>query len=454
MNSISLQSCADELQGQLVGDDVDLSSFSTDTRTLQDGDTFIALKGPNHDAHDHLKLAIERGAAALIVERATDCEIPQLVVQDTRLALGKLARLWSQSFQIPVVAVTGSNGKTTVKEMVASILRQLGPVLSTEGNLNNDIGVPLTLLRMRSEHRYAVIEMGANHVGEIRYLSGLAMPDVAVVTNVSAAHLEGFGSLERIVEAKSEIFSGVSKHGTAVINADDKSCSHMLSAAAHCRTITFGRAQSSTVRCGEINGVFTVKAQGTTLQPALSVLGVHNQLNATAAVAVATCLDVQIDTIIKGLEEMKPVGGRLQKSTSQSGAVVIDDTYNANPASMRAAIKVLAEYPGTRICILGDMKELGDDEIDLHAEIGVFAKQVGIDKLYAVGPLAAHAAHAFGVSAMSFASKQKLLEEIGSHPQKRVTYLVKGSRSSRMEDVVKELLVMDANNVTEEPTLS
>lgn len=454
MSSLSLQNCEQSLGGQLHGDDVLLSSFSTDTRSLDAGDTFIALSGPNHDAHDYVSAAEKAGANALIVERKVDSELPQLVVPDARIALGALAQLWCELHQVPVVAITGSNGKTTVKEMVATILRQLGPVLATEGNLNNDVGVPLTLLKLRDRHQYAVVEMGANHVGEIGYLSGLAKPDVASITNVSSAHLEGFGSLERIAMAKSEIFSGMAKDAMAVINIDDRFAKQMSEAASHCRRVTFGHAEEASFRCGTIKNKFTIRSHFGTLQPALALLGEHNRMNATAAAAIVSCLDVQIETIKAGLESMVAVPGRLQRRVSKAGATVIDDTYNANPASTKAAIKVLAEQTGEKVLVLGDMRELGDDEINLHAAIGNYAREAGIKRLYAVGGLAAHAAHAFGESGMSFTDKDQLLKELSNHHHRSTTFLIKGSRGSHMEEVVDGLMTMRGNGTPSKATLS
>lgn len=454
MSSLSLQNCAQSLGGELHGEDVLMSSFSTDTRTLIAGNTFIALSGPNHDAHDHVPAAVSAGANALIVERRVDSDLPQLVVSNARLALGTLSRLWCELHQVPVVAITGSNGKTTVKEMVATILRQLGPVLATKGNLNNEVGVPLTLLQLRDEHQYAVIEMGANHVGEIAYLSSIAKPDVATITNVSSAHLEGFGSINQIATAKSEIFSGMSPGSMAVINLDDQFSEQMSEAASHCRRVTFGRSEGADFRCGTIKNKFTMRSHFGTLQPALALLGEHNRINATAAAAIVSCLDVQVETIKAGLEAMVAVPGRLQRRTSKAGAVVIDDTYNANPASTKAAIKVLAEQPGEKVLVLGDMRELGDDEISLHADIGNAAREAGVGRLYAVGSLAAHAAHAFGESGMSFSDKDQLLNELANHHHRSTTFLIKGSRGSRMEEIVDGLMTMRGNGAHSEVTLS
>ncbi|MBX2824296.1 MAG: UDP-N-acetylmuramoyl-tripeptide--D-alanyl-D-alanine ligase [Gammaproteobacteria bacterium] len=454
MSSLSLQAIATPLGGVLRGEDATLSSFSTDTRKLNAGDTFIALSGPNHDAHDYVNKAADAGANALIVERLVESDLPQVVVPDARLALGTLARLWTELHQVPIVAVTGSNGKTTVKEMIAAILRQLGPVLATEGNLNNEIGLPLTLLALRDHHQYVVVEMGANHVGEIGYLSRIAKPDVAVITNISGAHLEGFGSIERIAGAKSEIYQGMNAHGTAIVNIDDAFFEQMKNASAHCQQLTFGRSEMADFRCGLVRNQFTIRSRYGNLQPDLNLLGEHNRLNASAAAAAASALDIQTETILAGLASVKPVAGRLQRRTSKAGALVIDDTYNANPASARAAIRVLSEQSGQRVLVLGDMRELGDDEINLHAEVGNFARECGIQQLYTVGVLAAHAAHAFGESGRSFSAKEDLLQELARHHHRSTTFLIKGSRGSRMEDIVDGLLSMRGNGTAQEASLT
>lgn len=444
---LALTDCVAPLAGKLLGDDenVYVRSVSTDTRTLEAGDTFIALAGPNHDAHEHCSRAEEEGAVALIVERKVESDLPQLVVGDCRLALGKLARLWVSQFQVPIIAVTGSNGKTTVKEMINAILSQLGPVLATEGNLNNEIGLPLTLLKLQPEHQYAVVEMGANHVGEIGYLSNLAKPDVAVITNISSAHLEGFGSVDAIATAKSEIFQGVGSDGHAVIYQEDKYYKKMCDAASHCQVVPFGMESGVEVRGGFINGQYTIKLRNNTIQPELQLLGDHNRLNAVAAAAAAVCVDIQSDTICKGLESMHAVPGRLQKKTTKAGAVIIDDTYNANPASVKAAIKVLSEQKGTLVLVIGDMRELGEKEVELHEDIGNLARESGIHSLYAVGSLAAHAARTFGPGGFSFDEKQSLIDSLAELHPRSTTFMVKGSRGARMEEIVSGLMTMRGN---------
>ena len=455
--SLLLADCAEATGGSLHNAGTrpcSLSAFSTDTRTINAGDAFIALTGPNHDGHLHCDTAKEAGAVALVVNHKVDCDLPQLIVPDTRIALGIIARLWCVEHQVPMVAITGSNGKTTVKEMIAAILGELGEVLATQGNLNNDIGVPLTLLRLNPQHCYAVIEMGANHPGEIGYLSKLALPDIAVITNISSAHLEGFGSLENTAAAKSEIFRGVDSSGVAILNADDTFIDVMKEASSHCRQVTVGMLPGADIRGGFIKGRFTINLKGRTIQPDLQLLGQHNRFNAVIAAAVAFSFDVSPDTICRGLESMEAVPGRLQKQICPNGAVIINDTYNANPASTKAALDVLAEYDGKRVFVFGDMKELGDDAIALHADIGNYARKVGIRHFYSVGSLAAHAANAFGESGTSCLTKDDLLDQLTTHADESAVFLVKGSRGAQMEDVVNGLMALDDKDTTAEVTLS
>lgn len=455
MTSLTLAQVAADLSGELIGDAEhcareNLTSVSTDTRTIKKGATFVALTGPNHDGHEHIASAVEKGANALVVSRKVSASVPQIVVADTLLALGALAKLWVSIVQVPIIAITGSNGKTTVKEMVKSILAELGPVLATRGNLNNEIGAPLTLLKIREEHRYAVIEMGANHKGEIGYLSNLAEPHVALVNNVSSAHLEGFGSVQDVADAKSEIYAGVSSHGFAVINIDDPYADVMHKAANHCSRINYSSKQSAQIFGQFEEGLFKVKTPSFTVELDLPLLGAHNRQNALAAIAICSCLDVSANAIRAGLEKVQPVPGRLQRQTGSLGVTLIDDSYNANPASARAAIDVLAEQSGLRVFVLGDMLELGALSERLHAELGDRAREKGIDLFYTVGPLAAHAAHAFGESGVSFHKKSQLIDELKKLRSSTTTILIKGSRGSRMEEVVQALLVKPKNGSNSE----
>ncbi len=438
MSGFVLSDCQEPLDGQLFGDDPRLTGFSIDTRTLQAEDLYIAISGERFDGHDFCQQAVDKGACALLLDRQVDIDIPQLVVSDTRIALGQLAKLWARSFQLPTVAITGSNGKTTVKEMIASILSQLGPVLSTKGNLNNEIGVPLTLLRMRPHHQYAVIEMGASAPGEILKLSKLVEADVALVNNVGTAHLEGFGSEADVANAKSEIFAGLSEDGWAVINTNDKYADVMRAAASHCHAQEFGTGCDVCVELLDSEEL-SMRCGNKTLSPRFSLLGQHNRMNAAAATAVAQCLDVQAVAVMAGLANVRAVPGRLQRRPAIHGATIIDDSYNANPNSAKAAIDVLAALSGRRILVLGDMAELGDEAAELHAAIGTYAKEAGIDQMLTVGELSAAAANSFG-SGEHFDSQQALVEKLGQLLDRNTVLLVKGSRGSKMEKIVGPLL--------------
>lgn len=438
MLRMMLSDCQSCLDGELFGDDVQLSGFSINTRTLQPGDLYIAIQGDRFDGHEYCREAENKGAIGLLVHSEVDSDLPQLRVQDTRVALGLLGKMWADQFQVPTVAVTGSNGKTTVKEMVAAILGQLGPVLATAGNYNNDIGVPLTLLRLRPHHRYAVIEIGANHAGEVGMLSRLVQPDVALINNVGEAHLEGFGSIEAVASAKSELFEGLSADGWAVVNADDRFADQMREAASHAHLCEFGSGKDAAVRLLP-QPELKIGSGTKTLSPRFALLGRHNRLNAVAAAAVAQCMDVQPVAIMAGLAQIQPVAGRLNSNPGLNRSILIDDSYNANPVSVRAAIDVLAEFAGMRILVLGDLLELGPDEKTLHAELGIYAEQAGIDVLYTVGELSRYAARAFD-GAVHFDSQEQLIAQLQTMLTANTTVLVKGSRSSRMELVVHALI--------------
>jgi UDP-N-acetylmuramoyl-tripeptide--D-alanyl-D-alanine ligase len=431
------------LGAERSGADAEFHGVSTDTRTLAPGVLFVALRGPRFDGHDYVAAATTAGAAALLVEHAVDSPLPQLIVRDTRLALGRLAAAWRLHCNTPLAAITGSNGKTTVKEMSRAILAQTGAVLATEGNLNNDIGVPLTLLRLTPQQRHAVIEMGANNPGEIAYLSGLAQPDAAVITNAGPAHLAGFGSLEGVARAKGEIYSGLRDNGVAVINADDSFADLWRGMAGTQRQLCFGTAPEAIVTArwqaegsGSRLWLQTPAGEAELLLP---LPGRHNVMNALAASALALALEVGLNAICRGLESMQGVAGRLAPRRAFNGARLIDDSYNANPASMRAAINVLAAYPAPRILVLGDMGELGDAAVQLHRETGAYARAAGVDALYATGPLSAATAEGFGRGAEHFTDCAALAAALRQVLSADATVLVKGSRSARMERVVDAL---------------
>ncbi len=453
MAGMRLSTVADLLGGKLIGEDAEFHSVSADTRTLKKGDIFIALKGENFDGHEYIKAAADAGALGAMVSHFVETTIPLLVVADTRLSLGHLAGLWRARFPGPLVAITGSNGKTTVKEMIASILRQSGPVLATTGNLNNDIGVPLTLLRLRDEHEAAVIEMGASAGGEINYLAAIAEPSVAIITNAAPAHLKGFGSIEDVARAKGEIFEGLSEDGVAVINADDKFAPLWKELTGDRRSITFGlknradvTADTDTILCrveaGNFITTFSMRTPQGNTEIKLKLAGKHNVLNALAATAAALAAKATLNNVKLGLEELRPVAGRLQLKQGVNQACIIDDSYNANPASLNAAIEVLADLVGYKILVLGDMAELGADELPMHHQIGVFARACKIDALFGLGPLSQHAVAAFGAAAQHFTNHDELSSALSQYIaglQTPVTVLIKGSRSSRMERIVEAL---------------
>ena len=440
----SLSDCERTLGAELLGDDAEVRGASIDTRTLEPGALFVAVRGERFDGHDFATDAAARGAAGLVVERALDVALPQLVVPDAEAALGALARAWLARHQVPVVAITGSNGKTTTREIVARILERLGPVLATRGNLNNDFGVPLTLLRLGPEHRYAVIEMGASRAGDIERLCRICRPDVALVTNTSAAHLEGFGDLDGVARAKGEIYRALGPHGHAVVNLDDPRRAALLEAAAAAadgagaRVRGFGVAEGVDVR-GVPGPDLRIDTLGTTLSARFALVGDHNGMNALAAVAAVQCLDVQNEAIVAGLEAVRPFPGRLEEKPGLAGCRLVDDSYNANPASTRAAIDFLARLPGTRHLVLGDMLELGEDAVRAHGDAGRLARRRGIERLWTLGPGARAAAEAFGAGGAAFDDVAGLVRALAPGLDERGIVLVKGSRGSRMERVVEAL---------------
>lgn len=440
---IRLSEIAQATGGRVIGEDVLVQSVGTDSRKLEVGQLFIAIKGEHFDGHGYAESVLSQGAAAVLVSQ--DVEVaPAVLVEDTRLALGQLAAWWRARFSIPVAAITGSNGKTSVKEMLAAILRVAAgaddAVLATQGNLNNDIGLPLTLLQLREHHRYAVVEMGMNHFGEISYLTRIGRPDVALINNATSAHLGGLGSIEGVAQAKGEIFEGLADGGVAVINADDAYVGLWQSLAGQHSIVRFGLNASA-----EVTAAYALHADGSDLQLhasageralRLSVPGLHNVRNALAATAVALSMGVTLDAVAEGLIGFTGVKGRLQRKPGRHGALLIDDTYNANPASMRAAIDVLASQPGKRLLVMGDMGELGENEAALHAELGTYAKAAGVDGLYALGNLTVETVEAYGHGASHYDTVESLAEALLPSLNTGTAVLVKGSRFMRMERVV------------------
>ena len=457
---MTVHEAAQVLNTDWTGSDVLFTGISTDSRTLKPGDLFVAITGERFDGNQYVASAKEHGAVAAMIRRDfamgdVSEDFPLIRVDDTRLGLGQLAAHWRDGFSLPLIGVTGSNGKTTVKEMIAAILRHATAtdatasgqkndrVLATEGNLNNDIGVPQMLLRLRAYHRYAVIEMGMNHLGEIAYLTGMAKPTVAVITNAGAAHIAGLGSVESVAHAKAEIFSGLDSHGVAIINADDTYASLWRKNAIPHRIIDFGLRETAAVsadyRADRLINRLQLKLPAGTVQITLQVPGVHNVYNALAASAAAIALNIGKESIAAGLESFQGVKGRMQKKCGLHHAMLIDDTYNANPESVRAALAVLAAVQGKKVLVLGDMGELGQPAIELHRSIGRDARKAGLDRMLTLGELSAYAAQEFGNGAQHFTDIEQLLDAAESLLADDVTILVKGSRFMRMERVVKQL---------------
>ncbi len=449
---MDLLAAARATAGQLYGDNPIFAGVSTDSRTLNHGDLFIALRGDKFDGHAYLAAAQARGAVGAIVAAdagaatRSDCTLPLIEVADTRLSLGALAADWRSRFALPLIAVTGSNGKTTTKEMIASILHAAHPgaVLATRGNYNNDIGLPLTLLRLQAKHRVAIIEMGMNHPGEIAYLAGIARPTVAVITNAQRAHLAGMGTLEAVATEKGSIFSGLDENGVAVFNADDPWADLWRRQSRGLAVMTFGFARPADIggrfRLHGLETHLTVFVPGgSTLELELSVAGQHNARNALAAAAACLAAGVSADAVHCGLTAFRGLQGRLQQRPAQHGALLLDDSYNANPDSVRAAIDVLAATIGKKVLVLGDMGEIGEMSGQFHDEIGGYAKSQGIDRLFALGEASTLAAHNFGHGGAHFSEIGSLIEAVHAELAPGTTVLVKGSRFMRMERVAKAI---------------
>lgn len=427
----------------LSGADAPVLRVATDSRELRAGDLFVALRGERFDGHDYAAEAAARGAAGIVVERALDLPIPQLKVRDSLAALQDMARAWRGRFAMPVVAVTGSNGKTTTKQLLAAVFAGRGDVLATRGNLNNHIGLPLTLLEMREVHRTAVIEMGANHPGEIALLTGIARPEVGVITQAGDAHLEGFGSREGVARAKGELFAGLPVEGIAAINADDE-FAPLWRGLARGRQISFGIEHAADVRATAIIAEpdasrFRLDVPGTAADVRLPLPGRHNVMNALAAAACAVALGLDAAAIAGGLARVRAAQGRVAWKTTSRGARLIDDSYNANPTSMRAGLELLAQQPGRRWAVLGGMAELGPQAAALHEACGRTARGLGIDRLLLLGPAGEHYARGYGAGAERFEALDELVKEITSDAGTDLTMLIKGSRSARMERVVAAL---------------
>ena len=445
---MSLREAATAIGARLVGEDVRFDSVSTDSRSLQRGALFVALRGERFDGRRFIGAARERGAAAAIVEEpdASQGDIPFLVVENSRFALGRLAAHWRGHFDIPLVAVTGSNGKTTVKEMIAAILREhFGEMhaLATEGNLNNDIGLPLTLLKLRRNHRAAVVELGVNHPGETATLAAIASPTIALINNAQREHQEFMKGVAEVAREHGTVFAAMKPDGTGVINADDEFSGYWRELLAGRRVRDFGLDKPAQVggrhRFTHFGSEIELRAPEGATKVELHVDGRHSVLNAFAAAACALAAGASLEAVARGLAAFRPVGGRMRRRTARSGGRLIDDSYNANPDSVRAAIDVLAAERGAKVLLLGDMAEVGERGVEFHQEIGRYARERGIDRLYAAGALSRACVAAFGEGARHFATVEDLITAAQGELRPRTTMLVKGSRFMRMERVVAAL---------------
>jgi UDP-N-acetylmuramoyl-tripeptide--D-alanyl-D-alanine ligase len=435
--------------GRLAGADAEFTGVSTDSRTIERGQLFFALRGDRFDGHAWAAAAAARGAAGVVVERPVEAGVAQVVVRDTLAALAALARDWRSRCRALVIGVGGSNGKTTTKEMLAAILGEVAPTLATRGNLNNHIGVPLTLLSLAPSHRFAVVEMGANHPGEIAALAAIAQPSIALVTNAGDEHLEGFGDLAGVAHAEGEMFAALPPDGTAVINADDPFCELWHSMSGGSRVLRFGIESAAESRAVAIHSriergafvtVFTLTLPGAKAKVRLHLAGRHNVLNAAAAAAAAHAAGAGMAAIVAGLERTRPIGGRLQLKPGTRGAWIIDDSYNANPSSMRAGIDVLCSLPGEHWLVLGEMAELGNATESSHSGIGDYARRAGVTRLFALGDSARHAVASFGARGAWYADPAPLADDVSAALDAGVTVLVKGSRVNRLERVVERLI--------------
>lgn len=439
-----LSATARRLNVPLQGADARVLRVVTDTRAVQPGDLFVALKGERFDAHDFVAEAAAKGAVGALVSQPCDAAIAQLVVPDTLLALQDHAASWRADFDLPLIGVTGSNGKTTTKQLLAAVFAARGPVLATEGNLNNHIGMPLTLLKLRTEHRTAVIEMGASHLGEIALLARLAQPTVGIITQAGDAHLEGFGNREGVARGKGELLSAL-QDGVAIINADDAYAGLWKKLAGDNRIVSFGFAAHAEVRAEDLLSTpdgnrFTLLTPDGSATVNLPLPGRHNIANALAAAAAGHALGLCVDTIANGLQNVERPKGRVVIHTTPSGARLIDDSYNANPTSLAAAMALLAKEPGQRVLVLGDMAELGPTADELHARAGIEAKALGLNALFTLGPRSAYAAKTFGIGGKAFSTLDELIDALRPQLKALTTVLVKGSRSAGMERVVAALL--------------
>lgn len=445
MRPVLLSQIAEWCEARLMGDDVSISHVGTDTRDLAAGSLFVALRGENHDAHDFISDAEQAGAVAVLVSRPVETSLPQILCSDTQEALAEFAAGMQQGRKAVVVALTGSNGKTSVKNLITEILTRTGRTYSTPGNRNNEIGLPMAVLEAPEDAEFAVYEMGAGKPGDIAYLCSIVAPQVSVVNNIGSAHLERMGSLLGIAETKGAIYEALSDDGVAVINADDAFAPYFSQRVGNRRIFRFGIENDADIRATNIQlqgeqSRFELHTPAGKQAITLALPGRHNVMNALAATGLALAAGAHFDAVVQGLQNAAPVKGRQVSHVLDNEAVLIDDSYNANPGSVAAAIQTLAQNKLGSWLVLGNMAELGDDATALHAEMGAFAKTSGIEKLWTVGELAKHASTSFGNGARHFENKVALSEALIHELQVGVRCLVKGSRSSAMDEVVKAIL--------------
>lgn len=424
---------------------VEIQSVETDTRTLKKDALFVALKGDRFDGHHFIHEAEQKGAACILASQPVSTKLPVLQVQNTLEALTELATAYRKQFHFPIIGLTGSCGKTTTKTLIAKILEQSAPTLSTEGTLNNHIGVPVTMMRLRPDHRYAVIEMGANHGGEIAHLTHIVHPTTALITNVGPVHLEGFGSLEGVARGKGEIFQGLDESGIAIINADEPYAEFWRGLNSGRKILEFGLKNKADLTATDLalnpdsTASFTLITPSGKISVQLKLTGEHQIMNALAAAACTYAQNISLAQIKAGLESLEEVNRRLCHYKTPQGSNVIDDSYNANPASTLAALNVLKKTEARRIFVFADMLELGEHAQRYHEEMGQAAKEMGIEKLYAFGELSKFTVKAFGENGFHFDNKQALIEALGKELDPGTTLLVKGSNGMKMWEVVKEI---------------
>lgn len=458
---ISLSQLAVATEGQVVGEDVYFSTIATDTRTLKEGDLYVALKGERFDGHQFLEQASQKGCSSFLIDAEFNLsekklqKVPHVIVNNTLRALGQCAHLNRQNFKGKIVGLTGSSGKTSTKNMLECILSEKGATYATQGNFNNEIGVPLTLLNINGTHEYAVIEMGARRRGDIEYLVDFVQPDVAVLLNAGTSHIDVFGSQENIVIGKGEIFSSLKSDGLAVVNADDPAKQVWLDSLQGKNVLTFSLSDSeanvfaSDIKLGHLSSDFILNYQGESKEIVLPAPGLHNIANGLAASAAAIHLGISLSAIARGFSKLNASQGRLMTVPCSENLVIIDDSYNANPSSMRAAIDVLSLKHGFKVAILGEMAELGDFSKKLHLELAIYLSQSNVDKVYLICPYATEMSEKIGKRATVCKTKKAIFDSLSEnerifendrHELVMTNVLIKGSRSTAMDELVDMII--------------